>query len=433
MGHPRPLVSILVSLLVLAATLAPALEGHAEEATLELTWENATVTALEAWDTSNGAQRALRLGALEAAAELVPTRWKSLELGAGGEFAVDGGDTPLGDAELVAGVTLELGDTQAALEAALRADHAAALSASEVERWHFVEAVHDAFIEWLIADSVARHLQEYRVEVSTDFAPLVKAAEQQLISQLDLMDIEVELAAIDAELALAEEDRADAVARLERLLLRPVHPTTASCFAVESPNLDSDHSPWAAVAELLDAHPQLAALRHSAGAKRAQADALTAQTEAWTLSPELLYHRDPDGGHWGGVGVSVSFPWSDENATERALLRGEADADEATVAVTLASLHAAVSTEGRRLDAARAYRKTLVEKLIAPLEQRVLLLEKAYTSGNVSFDRLVRGHRDLHEAHHAVLLSSAALLAHCARASALEELLRQGLPEIATR
>ena len=393
--------------------------AHAEP--VVVTWESAPQLAEAAWSSLGEAEIEARLEGFEGAASQLPGVVKSLGVDGAMEFSVDGGDL-LGDAEIGLGVELELGDIQSSLLAANEAQRALYEAQLSSSRWSYVQAVMDAYIQWLVADAEWRELNHYQTVITEELQPLVEAAENQLMSKLDYQDIQVELGAVAAELAIAEYERAEAHALLEALLLEDVEPQVASCFSVESPDFMSK-KPWLSIGELLHAHPIFVELEGESQWLRAQAALLERSNSLWQLSPSLLYHLDPAQESWVGVGLGLVLPQQDSNGVERYQLESEALALEMRQSAELRKLESWVAGEEKRFEAAQGYLQLLTSDYLAPMQQRQVLLEEAYGSGNIAVERLIRGRRDIHEAHHMLLKVESILLTHCARAKSMEALL----------
>jgi outer membrane protein TolC len=400
---------------MLATSLALAAPASAEE----LGWESLEARAMSVWQRGAGEALARTEAGLVAQRGRLPGRWQNIQLTTQIETPGHGAAT-WSSAEHVfnALASVQLGALPDKRAQLLEREILTQRAQRDLEAWTFVEEVRLAYHAWWYHAAMVEHLEEDLANKQAELEPLRAAAQQQLISALDMLDLEAELGLVSAEVADAARQRDVAQAQLIALLgdgytlTAPEDLHSMDLSALEREN------PWTECLDKLAAHPALRALAR----RRERA---LAESELWDhatpwqlqLGPQIRTRALEES--WIAAYVSVTIPLSNFYASDAIASRAQADALEAEARWEAARLGARLSAEAQSWRAQVEHIRRLERDLLGPTRARQELLEQAWGQHQVPLERVLRGRRQLHEAEHMLISARAALYLVRARAVAL--------------
>lgn len=385
----------------------------------ELGWDSLEDHARRVWQS--GAGRALERteAGLISQRDRLPGRWQNIQVNAQIEAPAQGA-AAWSNAEHVfnALATAQLGTLPDRRAALLEQEIIVQRAQRALEQWRFIEQVRLAYHAWWFHAAMVDHLEEDLATKQRELEPLRAAADQQLISALDLLDLEAELGLVSAEVADAARQRDVARAQLIALLgdghtlAAPQDLHNMDLAALEAEN------PWDACINKLATHPALRALN-------AQRDRATAQAALWDsatpwelqLGPQVRTSAFEDS--WIAAYVSVTIPLSNFYASDAIGARAQAAALEAEARWEAARLGSGLQAEAQSWRAQVEHIRRLERDLLGPTRKRQELLEAAWQARQVPLERALRGRRQLHEAEHMLIAARAELYLVRARAAAL--------------
>jgi outer membrane protein TolC len=375
-----------------------------------------TNAALAVYDDGLGDADAARVRGAGEARQSVPSRVRSLEVGAQPEFSLSD-DVP-NEYSADVGLMVDLGRLPSLRRAALAAREEASSTQGAVRRWQFVVQVQDAYADWVAAEIERTHLEEYGVEAAEDLQGLRDAMRDGLASRIDVADMEAEVARIRAE--LAESGRRAAFARAD---LKRLFGTDCPLKFREQAFESTRDNPWVDLLGSVAQFPEIRAIEARATQARRDAEVANA-SEPWSVGLGV-------GGRMVGLSdpfvlgyLQLSIPLAKSSRPDAILARSEATALDRESAWTAARIRSGLEAERQRFDAIAATIETYQDEYLQPLEARVELLREARGAGQVPVERLVRARRELHEAHHRTLTLRAELHSRALRARAVRELLQ---------
>ncbi|MGM0557103.1 MAG: TolC family protein [Myxococcota bacterium] len=408
---------------VLAAVMLTSAQAAATTCPSEvpLDWSNVTKVAGSIWEDTSGQAWETRKTGTQRANNAVPGRLRALEGSVAGEFNTQG-QSAINEYIADATLTIQLGQLQRQRHARFEAEERAIHAEARADKSSYVYSVQEAFVVWRAAALERRHLEDFLVEATEELEPVRKAHERDLVTDLDLADLESETARLRAELTDArrasEFARATLLARLGRdCALTEVD--TEPLDIEEMPSLDSRDNPWRDAIEKVEALPAVQARRARTEAMRAEASVLTA-SEPLEMSV---------GGGFRSVGFEENFligtlgfalPLARPGSMESALRSSEASAADHEIDWMIQRSRAELRARADRYEALLASYARYSDELLESMRQRVELAEQALVKGHIEMDRLIRARRDLHEAFHRVVSLYTEIKAHHLRADALE-------------
>ncbi len=381
-------------LVSVAATLIAGQAAAASPPPTAVDWGSLRGIAAAAYEAGPGAGAAAEVRGLSAAAAAAPGPWESLDIEARYDHDLSGPGDPGFEVGLDAVVAYRLGGLAGAREDALRAASVARQAERDLAKWGFEREAIRRFVVWWAAHARAAHLTEHLDAMTVQLAPVRAAVAQHRLTRLVQSDLEVEVARIRVELARDRRDEALAADQLGAWLGRPVQPPVA-----HGDERLPDGNPWAGALAGLDAHPELARLDASATASLAGAHAADV-ADGPSLIAGIGARQEGEGSTWGAVVVGLSLPLSNPEAADAERLRAEATATTLTRRWRRTVVAREVAVQVARWDAVRAQLEQVNRDLIAPMEARVALVERAMLEGRASLEQLVRARRDALEAHH---------------------------------
>jgi hypothetical protein len=395
-------------------TLAPAAASAQQ-----LDWDSLDAHADRVW--REGAGRAMQRAeaGLIAQRNSLPTRWQNIQVTAQIEAPAQGA-AAWDNAEHVfnALATVQLGTLPDKRAALLERQIASQRAAHELERWRFVEEIRLAYHAWWLHAALVVHLEEDLATKQAELEPLRQAAQQQLISELELLDLEAELGQVSAEVADAARMRDMARAQLTSLLgpgFTLGEP--ADLHALDLKALEAQ-DPWTTCLDRLESHPALRALKARQRVAFAEA-AVWDRANPWQLQlgPQVRTAAFQDS--WAAAYVSVIIPLGNLYTSNAIAARAQAAQLDAEAAWEAARLRSTLTAQSLSWRAQLDHIHRLERDLLTPIRKRQTLLEGAWKERRVPLERVLRGRRQLHEAEHTLIAARADLYLINARAQAL--------------
>lgn len=345
------------------------------------------------------------------------------ELSLGVRSETELGDTiDPGEDELTATLIPWRPGVRTARRRALEAEARTARARFRAEELVFVRAVLTRFAEAETTNNDLAHLHGFIVSGRAIARDLARAADEGLISRDDVLAWQAHLAVLLREEAALTRLAGVQRARLTELLGRVVHPRFEEHVHLED-DLPIPENPWPTLSDLIDRDPNLIALTETVTAADHQAEAAIRETGIqW--APEVGY-RDADGERWLGLGVRAAFSLAPRKSTRWRRHRLEAERAAVdrdwTRRRTQAGRQARAAAFASLLDQLEPYRR----EILAPLTERVTLLENALAEGQVDVRRLVDAREQLHEGEHQFLGMVLVLEQEHREATALRKLLEK--------
>ncbi|MFW6057974.1 MAG: TolC family protein [Persicimonas sp.] len=368
----------------------------------------------------------------------VPGRLRSLDATAVPELSTDG-DAALNEYTADVVLTLELGQLAEARREHVEALGEQARAEADHSRWEYVFAVQEAYLDWWIAALEVEHLSEYAEEAAADIEPFEAALERERVAALDVADMRAEVARVRAELLEARQRTGRAEARLSELLggrcrmasveprhqmaEQPADQPADQPAEQEAEQMDAalpSDNPWEAVSERVEEFPAVAKLE--ARRERALAGSREAAAQApWELSAGLGMRSVGFEEHWVLGVVGLSIPLGNPAAPEADRLQAEAIAARAEGEWQIRQLRAGLQARADQFEATVEIYEALRTEYLGPLDERQAMLDDAVDSGRVNSERVIRARRDLHEAHHKLLMLRTQLHTDQMRAGAMHQ------------
>lgn len=379
--------------------------------------QNLTTTAEKVWDERYTERRRALGAGRDDAKSLAPGRVRDLNLTFEPEFSLDGQSH-----EYIGAATLavELGSLSEARRGAIHADWQALESELLVERWRFVDEVQDAYLAWRGHELERGHLEVYLSEANEELEPIRQAQGRQLISKLDLADMEAEVAWIRAELAEAGRRSRLAAARLEALLgvQCPLELPRATHDAPDKAN------PWSALVSRAQAFPEVRVYEARRAALEARAHvhevAHPMLLEIGVGARTVAFHEN-----FLGPVLGLTLPLQHPEGPDAALARAEAEAQKSAAEWVAVRIRSELEAEASNFDVLVQGYFELLDGYVRPLEERAALMSEAFKASQVEIDRVIRARRELHEAEHQLILHRAEIDARRLKAGAIQKLLEQ--------
>lgn len=399
-----------------------------------ITWENLAKTVHETFQNGPGQRAILLEQGARKAERAVSGRLQSLEISANSEFPLGNDTWTDRDLGIDAALNIQLGSLtktlQLAWQAEARVDHADA----NAEHWQFAGEVLSAYLESWVQAAVALQTQENLAAALTELEPLRTAADQQHISRLDLLDLEVELGRLTAELAETRRQAHVANTRLAHLLGQ-------SCVRIDDDELTVDdlapdhpllaENPWTPLLNQLHTHPLVQSSQAHAHFASQQAEAAR-KAAPWELSLAAGFYTSAFDIFWPTAEIGLVIPLTNPDAADAERFQALAAAHRAEARWQLRQAHAQLEGFHNRYDAAATQQQSMQTTWLAPLIERQNLLETAFQQRQVSLERVIRGRRELIEARKTTFLVTAELLVATRRAQLLHTLMTSLSAEINT-
>ncbi len=407
-------IKVVASVVALLATPAYAESECPAESAVEI--ENITSTAVMVWNQRWAErERATRAGH-EAAQDAVPGRFRSLSASIAPEISLEGeANEYLGAAT----IAIELGDRAEATRMAIGAEWSVVEAEFSIERWRYVDQVQDTYLIWRKHELERGHLENYLVEANAELEPIRAARDRQLISRLDLADLEAEVAWIGAELTEAKRRARLAKSRLEALLgveceLAPVPATH------EEPRRNN---PWTPLLSAVESFPEVQAFDLRRQALEAQARAHEAALPI-VLDVGVGARSVDFKANFLGPVLALDFPFQKAEASDAELARARAVSQASAGEWAALRIRAELEAEVSNFEVLVDEYFELKERYVVPLEARVELMNKAFEASQVEIYRLIQARRELHEAEHKLILQRAEIDARRLKANAIQKLLQ---------
>lgn len=379
--------------------------------------DNLTSIALAVWDQRWAERRQVTRAGQNAAIEAVPGRVQSLNISLAPEISLEGA-TETNEYIGAATIALEIGNLAEARRASIGAEWRLFEAELAAERWSYVDQIQNTYLTWRKHELERAHLESYLGEANAELEPIRQAQDRQLISQLDLADLEAEIGWIDAELSEAARRAKLARARLEALL-------GARCeLGPVSANLEKPtrQNPWTPLVSLAESFPEIRAYEIRRQALQAQA---RAHEEADPTVFEVGIGARSIGLEETYIGpiLAFTFPFQNTETSDAELARARAQS--AGNAGQWASMRVRdeIRAEASNFDILLDEYFQLRERYVSPLEDRVKLMTRAFKASQVEIDRLIRSRRELHEAEHRLIVQRAEIDARHLKADAIRKLL----------
>ena len=362
------------------------------------------------------------VGGMKDAAGAVPGRVRSIGADVAPEFQTDG-RSQLNEyqASVSLGVSLgKLGRRQRDVWSG-RAETERAQADRRRAEWLF--EMQSAYIDWWVAELERRHLAEYLTEVRSEFEPLRKATERKQITRLDLADFEVELGRIKAERSQARRRAEFARAEVRRMLGGSCELAAPSEQPSELEHA-AEENPWRPLLERVDQFPRVQAVL--AQRRQALREARASRSEnAAELSVGVGARSVGFDEYWAIPTVGLSVPIGNDSAPQAEAAAGRAASLSIEHRWEITQLRGELRAAAERWEATRTARRDFMETYVEPLRKRVELFQSALDTGRIELQRLIRAHRDLHEAEHSLLNLRADLMARTLKAKALSQVIQQ--------
>jgi len=312
-------------------------------------------------------------------------------------------------------LAFELGGLASARRELLSAEKDSYLAEKLVQRWVFIDEVQDRYIAWRTHERERLHLQEYVNEAASELEPIQAARTRMLVSKLDLADLEVEFARINAELAEATRSSSHARARLFALL-----GMECKLPEVKKGKVPKDN-PWKALLENVLDFPQVKRLEYHDKKLAAEAELLRVSSP-WVVNAGLALRSTNDAFHFGPI-LSLTIPLQ-TNKAQAHLSKARSVASRLEKQQTIQRIEVELVAEGKNFDSLRAQYASLGEQFMEPLRERAQLFEAAFKASQIQLHRLIRARRELHEGEHKMLLKSAEIEAQVLKSIAIAQLLK---------
>ncbi len=360
----------------------------------------------------------------------VPGRLRSLDATVVPELSTDG-DASLNEYTADVALTLGLGQLAEARREHVEALGEQAQAEADHSRWEYVFAVQEAYLDWWIAALEVEHLSEYVEEAAADIEPFEAALKRERVAALDVADMRAEVARVRAELLEARQRAGRLQARLSELLggrcrmapVEPRHQMVDQEAEQEAEQMDAalpSENPWEAVSERVEEFPVVAKLE--ARRERALAGSREAAAQApWELSAGVGMRSVGFEEYWALGVVGLSIPLGNPAAPEADRLQAEAIAARAEGEWQIRQLRAGLQARADHFEATVETYEALRTEYLGPLEERQAMLDDAVDSGRVNSERVIRARRDLHEAHHKLLMLRTQLHTDLMRAGAMHQ------------
>jgi outer membrane protein TolC len=386
-----------------------------------LDWDNVTPVASSIWDETSGRAWSARKDGAQTARSAVPGRLRSLDGSVSGELNTDG-ESSLSEYTADAALTIQLGRLQGRQRARMQAEARALDAEARADKASYVYGVQEAFVAWRSAELERSHLQHYLAEATEALEPVRNARDNNLVTALDLADLEAEIVRVRAELTDAKQAadfaRATLLARLGRDCDLSEQ-SAAELDIADMPALDDRENPWLRPIAQVDALPAVRAHRARIEATRAHASVFDA---AEPLEMSI-------GAGVRSVGFNENFivgtlgftlPLARPGAMESVLASSEATAAEHNLDWLIQRSRADLRARADRYVALRASYQQYSGEVLAAMRERTELAEEALARGHIEMDRLILARRDLHEVFHRVVTLYTKIQAHHLRADALD-------------
>lgn len=313
---------------------------------------------------------------------------------------------------LSAGMSVAVGPLPKLMRALVDAQLDREEAAMQAARWEFAAEVSQAYTAWWLAAASLDHLDEDLERAEREALPLHQAAAQGELSQLDFLDVQIELGALRQEHASARKQEQDTRAHLGTLL-------NASRW---KPALDADAAPdearpnpWRELGAALEAHPALRALREDERVLIARADLEERRAPA-TIDADAAWTTLGWQATWITWQLGVTIPLSNPGRAEARRLRAQASGVSMERQRMGAQLQRELEALARGYEATQQQLAALDAHVLEALLARQTLLDAALEAQQVTLLRVLRARRELHEAHHARYAFSLSL--HAAHLSA---------------
>lgn len=379
--------------------------------------DNITSTATDVWTSRQADRRRAFKEGRESAKDSTPGRVQSLTVSVAPEFSLEGvtdANEYLGAATLA----IELGNLAESRRRAIDAEWTALDAELDVERWAFVDEVQNAYLTWRQHELERTHLEAYLAEANKELEPIRAARDRQLISRLDLADLNAEVAWISAELADATRRSKLAQTRLNSLLgvECPLAPVPATH---EPPDREN---PWHSLSKRAEAFPEIRAYDARRATLEARAEAHEA-ANPWLLEVGVGARSVGFDENFLGPVLGLTIPMQATEASDAAVARAEARAMNSAGEWAAVRIRSELVAEASNFDVLVEGYFVLVKNYVEPLKARAQLMDEAFKASHIEIDRLIRARRELHEAEHKLILHRAEIDARRLKANAVQNLL----------
>lgn len=411
-------------------TAPPLSENHCTA----ITWHNLSQTVHETFKNGPGQRAILLEQGAQNAERAVSGRLQSLDISANSEFPLGNDTWSDRDLGIDAALTFQLGTLPRALQLAWQAEARFDHATANADHWQFADEVLSAYLESWIQAAVALQTQENLDAALAELEPLRTAADKQHISRLDLLDLEVELGRLTAELSETLRQAHAANTELANLLGH-------ACVRIDDDELTIDdlspgqpdltQNPWTALVARIKTHP-LVQLREAEAQLATQQAAVARKAAPWELSIGAGFYTSAFDTFWPVAELGLSIPLTNPDAAAAERLQATAAAHSADARWQLRQAQAQLEGFRNRYAAAAAQQQSMQTTWLAPLIERQKLLEEAFRQRQVPLERVIRGRRELIDARKTTFLVTAELLVATRRAQLLNTLMTSLSTEINT-
>ncbi len=420
------------TLLLLLTTLWPALalsqtpqtSTPDQEKCTTITWQNLQQTILDTFQNGPGQSATHLQQGAHNAQKAIPGRLQSLEISAGAEIPLGQETWTDRDQGIEASLNIRLGSLATHLRNAYQAEALATRAQSNADYWQFDDEVLTAYLEAWVQNAVVHHSQQTLAEALTELEPLRTAAEKQMISRLDLLDLESELGRLTTEHTENVRQARAATTRLAATLGQPCVQLDAdkiTADAATSEDSTPKQNPWTPLLTKINTHPRVQT--HNAQATAAQQFSLAARAATpWELSVGTGFFTSGFGPFWPIATLGLSIPLSNPDAPEAEILQATAASHAANARWQIRQVRAELEGLRDSFDAAAQQLESMQSAWLTPLTERQKLLEDAFTQRQVPLERVIRGRRELIDARKQFFLVTAELLIATRRAQLLDTL-----------
>lgn len=415
------------TLLLLLTTLWPAITTAQttpqatpdQKSCTTITWQNLQHTVLDTFQNGPGQSATILQTGAQNAQKAIPGRLQSLDISAEAEIPLGQDTWQDRDQGIEASLNIRLGSLATHLKNAYQAEALATRAQANADYWQFDDAALTAYLEAAIQTAIAHHSQQTLADARTELEPLRTAAEKQIISRLDLLDLESELGRLQTEHTEHIRQARAATTRLAATLGQPCVQLDTDPISDDQPT--PDQNPWTPLLAKINTHPLVQT--HHAQATLAQTQSLAARAATpWELSIGTGLYTGGFDTFWPIATLGLTIPFANPDAPEAERLQATAAAHDANARWQIRQVRAEIEGFRDNFAAATQQLESMKSAWLTPLTERQKLLEEAFTQRQVSLERVIRGRRELIDARKTIFVVNAEILVATRRAQILNEL-----------
>lgn len=359
----------------------------------EITWETLPEVISRNWKQGQHKIFAATQRGLAKQKHKLPTRLMSVQLGGQAQLPITAQAKGVEQHQVSVGAVVGLNQLPQTVKRLFAIQAKKARAAEFDARHHYALQLIEAYGSWWVASSLEGHIAEDIKQARQELMPLKKAFEAGQLSELQWLDLSLELANLQREHTQLRQQKQQANVYLKQLL-------NGEGWRLKlGKRAQASTKPWAQLEQQIKQHPALQYLEMQQQELRARAT-VERKTNPPTLSVDLGWLWGPQRVHMATVQAMFVWPLSNPGLVEAERLQAQSIAKTRAHRLLKRQLLRQIQAEQKRIKIWGEAINALDAGAFKLLNKRQALLEAGLKSKQISLIRVLRGRRAIHEAKH---------------------------------